>query len=178
MNISDTIRQARMRAGISQQKVADLLKIDRPTYNKIEQNKIMPKYEDFPKLCELLQIDLNKLQMPVCAHPKTACAHRVKSKSRVNTYNIHIRANRSDFPLLTRENLKKSNFRHLRDIFAEGYKIFKGCILLANETVLNEKKPTPKELFEIIEQKQNGEISTVETFIGDKHIIYTMPASE
>lgn len=119
--LSEILRQARLKVGISQKTVAELLEIDRPTYNKIEQNKIAPKYEDLPKLAKLLKLDLKELQKSMCAHPKTQCAHSITRKSSIDVYRLTVPLNRADFSQLTKLNLKKCGYNNLTEFMAMAY---------------------------------------------------------
>ena len=119
--LSEILRQARLKVGISQKTVAELLEIDRPTYNKIEQNKIAPKYEDLPKLAKLLKLDLKELQKSMCAHPKTQCAHSITRKSSIDVYRLTVPLNRFEFSKLTKSNLKKCGYNTLNDFIKMAY---------------------------------------------------------
>lgn len=118
---SEQLRQARLALGISQKTVAELLGIDRPTYNKIEQNKIAPKYEDLPKLAKLLKLDLEELQKSMCAHPKTQCAHHTARKSSIDVYRLTVPLDRAKFSKLTKQNLKKCGYNNLREFMEMAY---------------------------------------------------------
>lgn len=120
--LGDILREARLVAKISQKTIAELLNIDRPTYNKIEQNKIAPKYDDLPKLAKVLNVKLNVLTKSMCAHPKIECAHPPKRKSSTDTYKLTIALNRDDFSKLTKNNLKKCGYKNLREFVEVAYK--------------------------------------------------------
>ena len=119
--LNEVLREARLRLKISQKTVAELLEIDRPTYNKIEQNKIAPKYEDLPKLAKLLKLDLKELQKSMCAHPKTQCAHSITRKSSIDVYRLTVPLNRFEFSKLTKSNLKKCGYNTLNDFIKMAY---------------------------------------------------------
>ena len=119
--LNEVLREARLRLKISQKTVAELLEIDRPTYNKIEQNKIAPKYEDLPKLAKLLKLDLKELQKSMCAHPKTQCAHSITRKSSIDVYRLTVPLNRVEFSKLTKSNLKKCGYKNLNDFIKMAY---------------------------------------------------------
>lgn len=119
--LGNVLRQARLSAGISQKTIAEILNIDRPTYNKIEQNRIAPKYEDLPKLSKALKIDLKILQKSMCAHQKTRCAHPTKSKSSIDTYKLTVELNRANFSKLTKNNLKRCGYNNLREFLSVAY---------------------------------------------------------
>ena len=135
--LNELLRTARTSAGISQRTVAELLEIDRPTYNKIEQNKIAPKYEDLPKLSKLLKIDLKELQKSMCAHPKTQCAHLIKAKTSTSVYKFSVRLRRADFSELTKSNLQKCGYRTLNDFMKMAYEHFCNQLAIIE---LNENK--------------------------------------
>lgn len=117
----EKLRTARINAGYTQQQVADLLKIDRPTYNKIEQDKVAPKYDDLPKLANMLKVDIKLLQKYMCAHPKTECAHTQTSKSSTTTYKLTVPLDRAKFPKLTKSNLKKAGYVNLEQFIEMAY---------------------------------------------------------
>lgn len=119
--LGDRLREARLCAGISQKAIAEILNIDRPTYNKIEQNKIAPKYEDLPKLAQTLNVDLATLQKSMCAHAKIECAHTPKCKSGIDTYKLTVVLNRGEFAKLTKSNLKKCGYNNLREFIQIAY---------------------------------------------------------
>lgn len=120
--LAEIIREARLRAGISQKTIAELLQIDRPTYNKIEQNKIAPKFEDLPKLAQALNIDLKTLQKSMCAHLKNECAHRTTRKSSITTYKLSVALDRSEFAELNKSNLKKCGYKNLEEFLRMAYR--------------------------------------------------------
>ncbi|MBQ7977261.1 MAG: helix-turn-helix transcriptional regulator [Clostridia bacterium] len=119
--IADVLRKARNNVGVSQREMAELLNIDRPTYNKIEQNKIAPRYEDLPKIAKNLKIDLKLLQKSICARPKIACAHPPKRKTSINTYKLTVALDRGDFCELTKSNLKKCGYNNLSEFILVAY---------------------------------------------------------
>lgn len=135
--LNELLRTARTSAGISQRAVAELLGIDRPTYNKIEQNKIAPKYEDLPKLAKLLNLDLKILQKSMCAHLKTECAHPTKPKSSTSVYKFSVRLRRNDFLKLTKNNLQKCGYHSLNDFMKMAYEQFCNQLAIIE---LNENK--------------------------------------
>ena len=118
---SEQLRQARLVLGISQKTVAELLKITRPIYNQIEQGKILPKYEDLPKLAKLLNLDLENLQKSMCIHPKIECIHRTPRKSSIDTYRLTVPLDRTEFSKLTKSNLKKCGYNNLREFMKMAY---------------------------------------------------------
>lgn len=120
--LANILRNARNEMGISQRKMAETLNIDRPTYNKIEQNKIMPRYEDLPKIAKTLNLDLKLLQKSMCAQPKIKRAHTPKRKSSITTYKLTVLLNKSDFSQLTKENLKKCGYSCYKDWISIAYK--------------------------------------------------------
>ena len=135
--LNELLRTARTSAGISQRAVAELLGIDRPTYNKIEQNKIAPKYEDLPKLAKLLNLDLKILQKSMCAHLKTECAHPTKPNSSTSVYKFSVRLRRNDFLKLTKNNLQKCGYHSLNEFMKMAYEQFCNQLTIIE---LNENK--------------------------------------
>lgn len=118
---SEQLRQARLALGISQKTVAELLKITRPIYNQIEQGKILPKFEDLPKLAKLLKLDLKELQKSMCIHPKTECIHRIPRKTSTDVYRLTVPLDRDKFSKLTKQNLKKCGYNNLREFMEMAY---------------------------------------------------------
>lgn len=118
----ERLREARIAAGYTQQQVAELLKIDRPTYNKIEQDKVAPKYEDLPKLAKMLKVDTKLLQKYMCAHAKNECAHTQDSKSSTTTYKLTVALDRAKFPKLTKKDLKKAGYSNLQQFIGMAYR--------------------------------------------------------
>ena len=119
--LNELLREARLALGISQKTVAELLGITRPIYNQIEQGKILPKYEDLPKLAKLLKLDLKELQKSMCIHPKIECIHRTPRKSSIDTYRLTVPLDRNKFSKLTKSNLKKCGYKNLNDFIKMAY---------------------------------------------------------
>jgi len=119
---AEIIREARLRAGISQKTIAEQLQLTRPIYNQIEQGKILPKSEDLPKIAKILNIDTQKLQNAMCIHTKTACIHRPTRKSSITTYKLSVALDRSEFAELNKSNLKKCGYKNLEEFLKMAYK--------------------------------------------------------
>ena len=102
MNLK-AIREAK---GYTQKQVAAWLGKDKRDISKIERGVFFPTKQDYDilikkldcKPCELLNID-----DCFVATSKSLVATAPKTKSRVNTYNYHVRLNREDFPLLQKK---------------------------------------------------------------------------
>ncbi len=54
-------RNIRIKSGISQEKVADLIGLNQSTYSRIESDLIKPKFTIIIKLCKLFNTNINDL---------------------------------------------------------------------------------------------------------------------
>lgn len=118
---NERLKEARIRAGYTQQQVADVLKISRPIYNQIEVGKILPNPDDVTKIEKFLNLSMGELSKHMCIHTKTECIHRPPRKSNTSTYKLTVLLNRGDFPKLTKSNLKKAGYQNLQQFIAVAY---------------------------------------------------------
>lgn len=119
--IEEILRNARIKLGLSQKYLAETLQLTRPIYNQIEQGKILPKFEDLPKLAKILKLNLQDLQRYMCIHPKTECIHRPKLKTSIDIYKLTVSLNRSEFSQLTKSNLEKCGYKNLQEFIKMAY---------------------------------------------------------
>lgn len=61
MSFGENFKTARMRAGLTQQQVADAIGLDRTAIAHYENNDSMPKPRNLNRLCELFDISLSDL---------------------------------------------------------------------------------------------------------------------
>lgn len=57
----DHLRDLRQAMGYTQQDMADMLNISRSTYTYYETGKSQPSFQNLKKLCEVLEVDYNKI---------------------------------------------------------------------------------------------------------------------
>ena len=57
----DHLRDLRKAMGYTQQDMADMLNISRSTYTYYETGKSQPSFQNLKKLCEILEVDYNKI---------------------------------------------------------------------------------------------------------------------
>ena len=55
------LRNLRKEKGYTQQQMADMLNISRSTYTYYETGKSQPSFQNLKKLCEILEVDYNKI---------------------------------------------------------------------------------------------------------------------
>lgn len=121
MNLK-AIRESR---GLTQTQVAEWLGKTRFDVCKIENGVFLPTKEDFEILKKNLQCsDTDLLNANDCfvATTKIFVATSPKTKNRVNTYNYHVRLEKSKFPLLEKNELKKLGFNTNADFLTWAYK--------------------------------------------------------
>ena len=61
MSFAENFKKARTEAGLTQQKVADALGLDRSAIAQYERGVSTPNLKNLPKICELLNVSLEKL---------------------------------------------------------------------------------------------------------------------
>ena len=61
MSFAENFRNARLAAGLTQQQVADALGLDRSAVAHYEMGDSRPNFKNLPKICELLNVGLDKL---------------------------------------------------------------------------------------------------------------------
>ena len=59
MNFGETLKKARMKKGLSQQQLAELLYVDRSTITNWEGNRRIPDFAMISKLSKQLGVDIN-----------------------------------------------------------------------------------------------------------------------
>lgn len=119
----------------TQASTARALNIDRSLLNKIENGVCLPTPKLAQRLCELYNCKMSDIiskedfhfvnKKRKCAQCQNDVCTPKKTKSRVNTYNYHVRLNREDFPLLQKNELKRLGFSSNGDFFAWAYEKLK-----------------------------------------------------
>lgn len=61
MSFAENFKKARTAAGLTQQQVADALGLDRSAIAHYETGDSTPNFKNLPKICELLNIGIEKL---------------------------------------------------------------------------------------------------------------------
>ncbi|MBP9988884.1 MAG: helix-turn-helix transcriptional regulator [Ruminococcus sp.] len=61
MDFAKNFKEARIKAGLSQQKVADALGLDRSAIAHYEKGDATPNIKNIPEICELLNISFEEL---------------------------------------------------------------------------------------------------------------------
>ena len=61
MDFATNFKRARLQAGLSQQQVADALKLDRSTIAQYERGVSTPNLKSLPKICSILKISSDEL---------------------------------------------------------------------------------------------------------------------
>ena len=61
MSFAENFKKARTEAGLTQQQVADALELDRSAIAHYENGDSTPNFKNLPKICELLNISIEKL---------------------------------------------------------------------------------------------------------------------
>ena len=153
LSLGKNIKQARIKANLTQTQLGKSIGKDKAFISHIENDYFIPTLNDLQKICDILKVNPYKMNFPRVATLKTRVATRVNSKTRVDTYQIHIEARRGDFPLLTKNNIKRCNYRGLRDIFKIGYDSFKNQVEFLNKIFINDQPASFKELDKIYTQK-------------------------
>lgn len=155
----ECLKQARVNANLTQEQLGNYIGKDKIFICHLENNYCLPNLEDLYKICEILKVTPKELHYTQVITPKIEVATAIKLKPRVNAYEVHFYANRSDFPELTKPNLKKCGYRGLRDIFKTGYKMFVGELRTLEKTLLNGRPVENwEELERVFERSKQGEI--------------------
>ena len=61
MEISEIIREARIKKGMTQQELANYVYVTRQTISKWENNVCLPDLENFQRICKLYKVDFNTI---------------------------------------------------------------------------------------------------------------------
>ncbi len=61
MNFGEKLRNARKKAGLTQQQVADALELERSSIARYELGQVEPKLKIIPKFCEILNVSAEYL---------------------------------------------------------------------------------------------------------------------
>ena len=59
--LGERIRMARIRKGLTQSKLANMIGKDQPSLNRVERGKVNPTYIYLLEICEGLEISINEL---------------------------------------------------------------------------------------------------------------------
>lgn len=173
LSFGKTLKLFRERAGLTQQTLGEAIHKDKIMISKFENDICLPNLQDLQKLCSKLQIPQRVLQYPSVATAKIEVATGGKAKSRVNTYQVHFYANKSDFPLLTKRIMKKCGFNGFREVFFEGYKRL--CLLnsLMGKIQVNDKPLENWHQFEsIMQRSRSGEIQLYKSVKEDGCLLF------
>ncbi len=117
----EKLKEARLRAGYTQQQLGEIIGKDKIIVCKFETNYCLPSAEDLKKITDLLQISPQELQFPQVATSKTRVATRTKPKTRPDTYRMTVPLKKSEFPKLNKDNLKKCGYNNLREFIQMAY---------------------------------------------------------
>ena len=119
------LKKIREQQGFTQTQVAEWLGKTRFDVCKIENGVFLPTKQDYEILKQRFHCsDVDLLSESDCfvATTKIFVATKPKTKSRVNTYNYHVRLEKGKFPLLEKNELKKLGFNTNADFFLWAYK--------------------------------------------------------
>lgn len=119
------LKAIRESKGYTQEQVAKWLGKDKRDISKIERGVFFPTKNDFDILIKNFDCkpcDLLNVEDCFVATSKILVATKPKTKSRVNTYNYHVRVDKAQFPLLEKNKLKELGFKTNADFLLWAYK--------------------------------------------------------
>ena len=61
MSFSENLKSARIKAGLSQQQLAELLGMDRSSVSKYENNVVLPHTKTLQRICEIFEVTIDSL---------------------------------------------------------------------------------------------------------------------
>lgn len=61
MSFAENFKNARIKAGLTQQQIADTLGLDRTAIAQYERGTSTPNFKNLPKICKILGISLDEL---------------------------------------------------------------------------------------------------------------------
>lgn len=118
---AEKLREARVRAGLTQTQLGELINTDKYMICKFEKGCCLPNEQDLNIICKNLQTTPQKLEFPKVATPKTQVATHQKRKSSTSTYKLTVALNRCEFSQLTASNLKKCGYKNLQEFVKMAY---------------------------------------------------------
>ena len=118
----ERLREARISAGLTQQRLGEAIGKDKIWVCKFEGGYCLPTNNDLQIICQVLHTTPKLLEFPVVATSKKRVATSTQRKSSTTTYKLTVALDRANYPKLTKSNLKKAGYSNLQQFIGMAYR--------------------------------------------------------
>lgn len=169
------LKTARISAQLTQQNLGEAIGKSKIFISQLENGYCLPTKEDFEKIKSILQKRIEKINLTQVITRKTRVITDTNSNSSAIPYVVHINALRSDFPLLTKNNINRAGFKGLRGVFMEGYQQLRSRLLQLERTFVNGKPAQSFNQFEkMFEDERKGKIFVFSNIVENCYYFFTV----